>query len=88
MTLSEYPPRADQVAGCPPHYWLIKSGWQSCKKCGASMEVPSPAPWSSAGFGQPRGSRAKEGAKTVTSRAIVEATGRGAHTKMKNDLMP
>lgn len=29
----EFPPTADQVATCPPHYWLMRHGWQECKKC-------------------------------------------------------
>jgi hypothetical protein len=34
------PPRADTVQGCPPHHWVVASGWQSCKKCDARQEVP------------------------------------------------
>ncbi len=29
----DFPPRADQVSGCPPHFWIIQGGWQRCKKC-------------------------------------------------------
>ncbi len=27
------PPLADEVSECPPHHWVLESGWQQCKKC-------------------------------------------------------
>lgn len=24
---------ADQVEGCPPHYWVIADRWMTCRKC-------------------------------------------------------
>ena len=42
----DLPPTAEEVPYCPPHYWLLDSGWQECRKCGARWrigEAPSPA---------------------------------------------
>ena len=36
---ASFPPRADQVAGCPPHFWRLEAGWQSCNKCGQRQEI-------------------------------------------------
>jgi len=44
----QFPPTALEVPECPPHRWLIEGKWQECRKCGARMEVPQPAPASSA----------------------------------------
>lgn len=38
-TRVSFPPRADEVAGCPPHFWVIQQGWQKCKKCGDAREI-------------------------------------------------
>ena len=40
----EYPARADQVAGCPPHHWIIDTRTQTCKKCGEERPLPTPEP--------------------------------------------
>lgn len=37
-----FPPTADEVPGCPPHYWRLDPKWQECKKCGERQELPSP----------------------------------------------
>jgi hypothetical protein len=41
---SKNPARADQVAGCPPHHWLIDARVQTCKKCGEERPLPVPEP--------------------------------------------
>lgn len=40
----QFPPTALEVPECPPHRWFIEGKWQECRKCGARMEVPQPAP--------------------------------------------
>lgn len=36
------PPLADEVTGCPPHHWVLESGWQQCKKCQQRQEIARP----------------------------------------------
>ena len=40
----DYPARADQVTGCPPHHWIIDTRTQTCKKCGEERPLPTPEP--------------------------------------------
>ena len=35
-------PMADVVPECPPHFWILKEGWQQCKKCRLSKEIVRP----------------------------------------------
>ena len=35
-----FPPTAEDVAGCPPHYWRLDLGWQECRKCGERKRQP------------------------------------------------
>jgi hypothetical protein len=46
-----FPARADEVAECPPHYWLIQpANHQRCRKCGAERAIEAgastPSSWS------------------------------------------
>lgn len=69
----EDPPRADMVPECPPHHWVIVSGWQTCKKCNLEQKVPvvadtRAAPWQ-------RRNTGKESAKpSEESKASTEPT--------------
>jgi hypothetical protein len=40
----DLPPTADEVAYCPPHFWLLEAGWQECRKCGARRRIGEPPP--------------------------------------------
>ncbi len=31
--------RADEVADCPPHYWVVKDAAQTCRKCGLRLGI-------------------------------------------------
>ncbi|MDA8217440.1 MAG: cold shock domain-containing protein [Dehalococcoidales bacterium] len=34
-----FPPTAEEIATCPPHYWIIEKGSQWCRKCGERRQI-------------------------------------------------
>jgi hypothetical protein len=61
------------VPECPPHHWVIVSGWQTCKKCALEQKVPvvadtRAAPWQRRNTGKVAAKSSEE------SKASTEST--------------